>query len=224
MHKLVISTLSTLAIGAFLVPGPSRPEARAGELHVETTGPAAAPAIRLSVEAQGNSARYRIREQLVGFDLPNDAVGTTDDVTGAIALDSAGRVVPGESRIVVNLQKLSSDQTRRDRFVAERTLLTAQYPTATLAVTGLTGLSTPLPTSGTRQFVLTGDLTIKTVTRPTTWTVNATFAGALVTGTATTSFTFPEFGLDQPRVRSVLSVADTIRLEYQFALRRTPCC
>ena len=37
-----------------------------------------------------------------------------------------------------------------------------------------------------------------------------------VVGTATTSFTFKDFGIPQPRVPVVLSVADTIRLEYDF--------
>ena len=39
-----------------------------------------------------------------------------------------------------------------------------------------------------------------------------------VTGTATTMFPFAEFGLTQPRVPVVLSVSDSIKLEYTFAL------
>jgi hypothetical protein len=39
-----------------------------------------------------------------------------------------------------------------------------------------------------------------------------------VTGTAATAFTFSDFELTQPRVPIVLSVADTIRLEYVFNL------
>jgi hypothetical protein len=41
-----------------------------------------------------------------------------------------------------------------------------------------------------------------------------------VSGTASTGFTFADFGLTQPRVPVVLSVADTIRLEYDFTLLR----
>jgi hypothetical protein len=39
-----------------------------------------------------------------------------------------------------------------------------------------------------------------------------------VTGTAATTFLFSDFGLNQPRVPVVLSVADSIKLEYTFAL------
>jgi hypothetical protein len=46
--------------------------------------------------------------------------------------------------------------------------------------------------------------------------VTARGEGKDVVGTAATAFTFKDFGLEQPRVPVVLSVADTIRLEYDF--------
>src|SRR5687768_17183496 len=46
-----------------------------------------AAAIRYVTAPGQNAARYRVREQLVGFDLPNDAVGETKSVTGVIAAD-----------------------------------------------------------------------------------------------------------------------------------------
>jgi hypothetical protein len=36
-------------------------------------------------------------------------------------------------------------------------------------------------------------------------------------GTATTSFLFTDFGMTKPRVMMVLSVEDTIKLEYRFS-------
>jgi hypothetical protein len=36
-----------------------------------------AEGVRLVIAPQGNEARYRVQEQLVGVDLPNDAVGKT---------------------------------------------------------------------------------------------------------------------------------------------------
>ena len=39
-----------------------------------------------------------------------------------------------------------------------------------------------------------------------------------MTGTASTRFTFNEFQLQQPRVRMVLSLSDTIGLEYDFVM------
>ena len=47
--------------------------------------------LRYGVVAERSEARYRVREQLVGFDFPNDAVGVTRAITGGIALDDQGR-------------------------------------------------------------------------------------------------------------------------------------
>lgn len=53
-------------------------------------------------------------------------------------------------------------------------------------------------------------------TKPTTWTVTAHRDGEAVAGTASTRFKFADFNLPIPRVRSVLSVEDDIKLEYDF--------
>ncbi len=57
------------------------------------------------------------------------------------------------------------------------------------------------------------------MTLPTKWIVSADFTDSVTTGNASTKFTFSDFGLTQPRVPIVLSVADTIGLEYDFKLR-----
>ena len=179
---------------------------------------AAGPTVRFAVAPAGNEVRYRVTEQLAGFDLPNDAVGKTGAVTGAIVLDSAGRLVAADSRITATVSELASDRSRRDGYVRSRILETDSFPTVTLRPTAMTGLPWPLPASGTASFTLAGDLTIKGVTRPSTWNVMAAFRGDTISGLAATAFTFAEFGLNQPRVPIVLSVGDTIRLEYDFVM------
>ena len=180
-------------------------------------GPAEA-AVRLDVLPAGNEVRYLVREQLAGFDLPNDAVGRTGAVAGGISLDESGRVIPGESEFVIQIGGLTSDKERRDGYVRRRILVADSNPTVVLKPTALRGVTLPLPATGTRSVELVGDLTVKGVTRPTTWRVQATFAGDTVSGTAVTAFTFSDFELAQPRVPVVLSVADTIRLEYDFRM------
>jgi polyisoprenoid-binding protein YceI len=182
--------------------------------------PAADVVYRFVTAPSGNAARYRIREQLVGLDLPNDAVGETKGVTGVIAADKSGRIIPAESKFTVDVSNLVSDKDRRDGFVKRRVLQSDQYPTVTLVPTSIKGLTLPLPASGARTFDLVGDLTVRGVTHPTTWKVNAEFANAGMTGKAATAFTFKDFAIDQPRVPVVLSVADTIKLELDFTMTR----
>jgi polyisoprenoid-binding protein YceI len=191
----------------------TRTQTSGGEVQLPSAG-----ALHLVVAPTGNEVRYRIREQLVGLDLPNDAVGATSDVTGGITFDANGRVVPSASRFQVSIGTLTSDKARRDGYVRGRILQASEHPTVELVPTAIEGLTLPIPTSGTKTFTLVGNLTVRGVTRPTTWLVNAKFGGSAVTGTAATAFTFAEFGLTQPRVPVVLSVADTIKLEYDFSL------
>lgn len=202
-------------------------EARSVESVATTTTPAAniavpqaskAVAYRFVTSGDANAARYRIREQLVGVDFPNDAVGETKNVSGVISADRNGNVIPAESKFIVDVSNLTSDKDRRDGFVKHRVLETDQYPTVTLVPTKITGISTPLPTSGTKTFTILGDLTVRGVTHPTTWNVTAQFQPNGFHGKAATSFTFKDFSIDQPRVPVVLSVADTIKLELDFSM------
>ena len=175
-------------------------------------------AIRYVTAPTGNSARYRIREQLVGLDLPNDAVGETAGVTGVIAADAKGNIIAADSKFTVDVSALKSDKDRRDNFVRRRVLETEQYPTVTFVPKTARGISLPLPKSGKKTFELVGDMTVRGVTKPTVWKIDATFAPTGMTGAAATSFTFADFGITQPKVPVVLSVDDTIKLELDFTL------
>jgi polyisoprenoid-binding protein YceI len=184
--------------------------------------PAKAEVVRYVVAPTGNEARYRVREQLAGFDLPKDAVGATKAVTGQIVVGADGKVVKDSSKFVVKLSEMKSDQTRRDNFLRRSTLETTKYPDAELVPVALEGLLLPIQPGSSQTFSVRGDLTVRGVTRPTTWQVTARAEGNDVVGTAATAFTFKDFNLEQPRVPVVLSVADTIRLEYDFRLVPDP--
>ena len=189
---------------------------------VSNARPAARPAnpwVYVTADS-GNMARYRVREQLVGHDLPNDAVGSTGAITGSLTIGPDGKIDAATSKFVVELKPLKSDQACRDGYVQSRILETAQYPTAVLVPTSVSGLPIPLPTSGAATFDLVGDLTVHGATRPTRWHVSANVNGKDLTGTASTWFTFGDFGLNQPHVPILLSLVDTIRLEYDLHLVR----
>jgi polyisoprenoid-binding protein YceI len=205
-----MTLLAAVCAGSFLLAFPLTGQAA-------RSGPAQSSApVRLSLAPTGNEARFVVREQLAGAELPNDAIGVTRGITGGITLDARGRVDSTSSRILVDLASLTSDRDRRDRFIKRRTLVTDSFPTAELVVTGLTGLSGPLPVSGTLNLELTGRLTIHGVTRPSRWTVTAEVRGNDIVGKAVTRIRFGEFNMEQPRVAVVLSVVDDIRLEYDF--------
>jgi len=212
--------MARVLIGAALVAGVSAAAfAQTKTAGGGPSGKAAASApghIHLIVAPTGNEARYRVREQLVGLDLPNDAIGATKDITGELVFDPNGNVIRDSSKISVVVAKLKSDKDRRDMYVKTRTLETSKFPTVELVPTMLHGLATKPSSPEPTTFDLMADLTVHGVTHPTAWKVTARADGDDIVGTATTAFTFKDFGLDQPHVPIVLDVKDTIKLEYDF--------
>lgn len=171
--------------------------------------------------AEGTEAVYLVNEQLARVNLPSDAIGTTDAVSGVILLGS-GNLIPAEgSELRLDLSTLTSDSDRRDRYVRRNTLSTIVYPFAVLVPRKVPGLPSPLPTQGEATFQMVGDMTMHGVTSELVWDVTASFAGEETTGQATTEFPFDKFGMMRPRVRLVLSVEDRIRLRIDFHLVRS---
>jgi polyisoprenoid-binding protein YceI len=185
-----------------------------------TGGVSTGDAIRYVLVPQSSEARFRVREQLAGNNLPSDAVGRTKDFTGTLVINPDGTIVSSDSQFVVNMGTLVSDQSMRDNFLRGNVLQVNQYPQAVFVPKQVSGLPSPLPQSGSVTFKLTGDLTIRNVTKPVTWDVTAQVQGNQVTAQASTAFKFEDFNLTQPRVGRVLSIEDNIKLELDVTLQR----
>ena len=165
---------------------------------------------------EGTIARYKVEEVLARTGSWT-ATGETSEVTGQLAFDADGALIPAESRVIVQAGTLVTDSDRRDRYVRERTLNASQYPEIVFSPTAIDGLPAPLTDAqGNINFTIAGDLTIRDQTRPVTWSATADFAAATISGAASVEFTFADFAMDKPSVPIVLSVEDTIRLEIDF--------
>lgn len=171
----------------------------------------------------GSKAVVRVREQLASVVTGSEAVLTTDSVSGRVAIKRDGSFVPG-SRIVVLLDDLRSDNAQRDRFVKEQTLRTREFPTAEFIPTRATGLSLPLRMDGQVVFRLAGTMTLHGVAKEVAFDVKAARVGSEIIATATNApaWKFADFGLQIPRVLSVLSIVDDIRLEVQLVATEGP--
>ena len=196
---------------ATTAPAPT-PESTAAALAAPSEATQSATAFVLG---EGTVARYMVEEVLAsqGFKV---ATGETSEVVGRIVFDADGAIVADESSIVIQAGTLKTDNDRRDRYVREQTLQTANYPEIIFRPTSAEGLPSPLSEAGGEvEFTLSGDLTIRDQTRPVTWDVTAEF-GDGITGLAAIDIDFEQFGMDKPSVAVVVSVGDTIRLELDF--------
>jgi polyisoprenoid-binding protein YceI len=219
---LAVLALAATAFGWWATqPSPVAPSLL-NEAEINASAPAEIEegATLFTVATEGSETRYRVQEQLAQLDLPNDAVGTTNNVSGSIVVDQNGVVVPEQSRVVVDMASLESDSARRDNYVRENTLETQRYPTAEFVIQEAPGMPNPLPTSGEAQFQVSGDLTVHGVTRPATWDATARFdeEGAVVN--AVTRVAITDFEMTPPQVGPVLSIEDEAGLELDLRLER----
>ena len=183
-----------------------------------TVVPTSAPApvtegLEFKIQAEKSSASFRVNEQLAGRDLPNDAVGTTKAVSGQLVFAKDGTLSPDKSLIVVDLNTLKTDSGSRDNYFKRNTLEVDKFPNASFALSKAEGMPSPLPSKGEASFTMTGMTTIHGVQKEVTWRVTAKRDGATITGKATATVTFGDFGMTIPRAAAVLSVKDEIRLE-----------
>lgn len=185
-----------------------------------TTPTATAGAITFTVQA-GSKAVVRVNEQLADRTLPNDAVLTSEKVSGEFTLNADGTFASA-SKIAVDLNALSSDSRQRDSFIKDNTLQTRRFPEAVFVPVRAAGLTLPLAASGDMTFKITGQMTIRGVTKELTFDVKATRSGSDLVATANVApaFQFGTFGMEQPRVFSVLSIKDEIRLEVALVAKQ----
>jgi polyisoprenoid-binding protein YceI len=185
------------------------------------SAPAGAAPLTFQISQAASKATFRVREQLAGRQLPNDAVGTTSDVTGQLSIRPDGAVVADASKISVNLRTLATDNRMRDDYIKQNTLQVNRFPTAEFVPTKAEGIPSPLPASGEHTFKLTGMMTMRGVQKEVTWDVTAKRNAGQLEGKATTAVKFGDFGMTPPRVASVLSITDEIRLELDLVASQT---
>jgi polyisoprenoid-binding protein YceI len=217
-----ILTMATVLVASAALAIPASAQRGRGRGAPEPAGPPTA--LKLDV-MDGSRALYRVREQLAGISFPNDAVGSTSAITGSIVVKEDGTFDSAQSKITVDLRTLKSDQDMRDGYISgERGLNTEKFPTAVFVPKRAVGLPWPLPAGMQAQagFQLIGDMTIYGTTSEVTWNVVATFPAKQLTGRATTEFPFTKFNIPKPSLARILSVDDTIRLEFELRLSRQP--
>lgn len=138
----------------------------------------------------GSQAGYRVKEVLFGQDA--DAVGRTSGVSGTLTI--AGTTVTA-TEVEVDLTAMASDESRRDGQFQGRIMDTATFPTATFSLTEPIALGS-VPGDGVdATYDVTGELTLRGVTRAVTFDVTARRTGSTIGAAGSIPIDFDDFAI-----------------------------
>ncbi|HEX6394943.1 MAG TPA: YceI family protein [Acidimicrobiales bacterium] len=163
----------------------------------------------------GSVAGYRVDEILFG--QAHAAVGRTQKVTGAIVI-SGNEVAAGA--FTVDLRAISSDQRSRDVQFNGYIMETYRYRYASLRLTKPIQVGT-IPGAGqTVHVAATGDLTLRGVTQPVTFSLTAERVGDGIDVNAQIPVTFSRWRIPNPSF-VVAKVGDSGTVEVLLHLLRS---
>ena len=163
------------------------------------------------VAGERSEAGYRVDEILFGQNAT--AVGRTSDVEGELVID--GTTVTSTS-MTVDLTTVTSDQDRRDGQFQGRIMNTAEFPTATFALTepievpeGSTTLTVPV----------TGELTLRGTTKEVIFDLSARRSGEAIEVQGSIPIVFEEWGIPNPSTGPI-TTEDHGELEFLVVFAR----
>jgi polyisoprenoid-binding protein YceI len=150
-------------------------------------------------------------------------VGTTQVIEGRFQLDPERPTAPlGENTFTVRVNTLKSNQQKRDdylRQIRDDGPSFDKYPLATFRATAIDGSSGAGASGRGLTLKLTGDLTVREITKREVFDVKAQLTGDTLAGVATTRFLLSDFGIGPIDFPPLLAVADPVTLEVQFTAR-----
>ncbi|MEL6524238.1 MAG: YceI family protein [Chloroflexota bacterium] len=171
----------------------------------------------LRIDGTQSEARFELDEDLRGERIT--VVGTTDQVGGDIVINFADPALSEVGTITINARTITTDNNFRNQALRGQILKSAQdqYEFVTFTPTELTGLPEEITTGETYTFQIIGDLNILDVTESVTFDAEVTIVSETeITGTASTSVLWADYGISIPNVPGVANITDDVALIIDF--------
>ena len=163
-------------------------------------------------DAAASFAGYRVVEVLAGGVDESTVVGRTAEVTGAIELRGTALVA---ATVEVEMATLRTDESHRDSHAREA-LNTEEFPLALFTL--VEPVELPFGILGGESFSgsVLGDLTIRGVTNPVVFDLEAQLAGDTIVVVGSAPVIFSDYGVTAPTSVAVISVEDHGIMEFQL--------
>ena len=182
----------------------------------ETTGGSTGGELRVYQISQAESqVRFELDEDLRG--QRQSVVGVTNQVAGEIAIDLSDLSTAQVGVLQINARTLATDNNFRNRAIQNEILETGSYEFITFTPTAINGLPAVATVGEAITFTIDGDLTIREVTQPVTFTVVATpVTESQLAGTASAVIVRTDYNLAIPSVPNVANVEEEVELYIEF--------
>lgn len=196
--------------------GGAKTGATSGTVTVPTLAPTDGATL-FTIDSSSSKATFTINEVLFGN--PNTVVGETDKVAGQILVNAQDPSKSQVGEIKIDVSTLVTDNDLRNRTLQGRILQTdtAANQYATFVAKSITGLPESIAVGQQVSFKITGDLTIHQVTKTVTFDATVkVVSDKQITGTASTTVKYSDFGISVPDVPSVTGLGDMVKLALDF--------
>ena len=165
-------------------------------------------------QATGSFAGFRVDEELTIGEVT--AVGRTGEVSGFIQIGAGGLEA---AEITVDMSSIETDRPLRDGRTRQA-LATNQFPTATFVLTEPVSLPAGAADGAAFSLAAAGDLTIKGVTNPAVFALDAQLVDNVIVVVGSTEVRFDDYGVQAPSAPIVVSVEDHGIIEFQLLFTR----
>ncbi len=160
---------------------------------------------------EGSVATFTVREQLSSLPAPNDAVLTTEAITGIVLLNG------DEFQIEIDLHALESDQSRRDDYV--KGTLFPNQPITTVNFSGIDEIPDGLSDGDEISTEATGTVNVNGADAEVTFEIEARLDDDVLFVLGRADFVWADFGMSAPQSR-FFDVEDDVRVEVLLSTER----
>lgn len=181
--------------------------ASAGGLPQSLKDVASGSVYTFQVDPAQTTVGYAVNEVLMG----NKQVtrGTTNSVDGQFQLAlKDGKPTIVMSRLQVDLRTLKSDNGMRDQAIRMQWLQSNTYSYAVFVAKEVSGLPADAVQGQPYTLKVSGDMTIRNITKPVTFDITVTLNGTTLTGEGTTQIFMKDYGFSPPEILGRFTVSD----------------
>jgi len=184
--------------------------------------PAGAGVEIYTISALDSAVTYQVGEVFINENNRiNTATGVTKGISGKVMIDRANPQNSSIDPISIDISQFTSDSSRRDNAIRGRFLESSKYPQATFVTTQIEGLPSAIQDGETYPLKISGDLTIRDVTKAVTFDANVRLDQNRLSGQAGTTLLMSDFGFGPISLAGILKTDDQVNLAFEFVALRT---